>query len=321
MNIIENLTPKEKEEPKSGIDDEFSFTVDSAGAKNEVADWNGQTVKTEELEQDPQVKETEEGEVIELAKFKDDTEVTELNEDTLSLTISEIREHSSFFTEEELSTLLDEKRHISDDEKESINKVEEALNDPSLPNDRRSLWLHLCKEEGKFGMDNEEELSEAEKDAKAVEALERRGYDVDPDHPDNMSIQEMDGSTFKQVVSDALGESESTTEELEENHEEETEISQIQKPDTEIAELAADSFSERGGYWEEFSEDLAKESELPDTRIESLESDGFVQVRTTWDELQAQLMELHNKDEKRTQVLDMRDDGTMVARAFEGDLE
>ena len=233
----------------NGFDEDFSFEVTSAHSHNDTADWDRQTVKTEELAQDPTVKETEEGEVIELAKFKDDEEVTELEQDTLSLTISEIREHSSFFTEEELSTLLDERRHISDDEKESVNRVEEALNDPSLPNDRRSLWLHLCKEEGKFGMEKEEELSEAEKDAKAVEALERRGYDIDAEHPDNMTIQEMDGSTFKQVVSDALGESESTTEELEENHEEETEISQIEKPDTEIAELAADSFSERGGYW------------------------------------------------------------------------
>jgi len=316
MNIIDNLTPADKEET-NGIDDEFSFEVTSAHTRNEAADWDGQTVKTEELEQDPQVKETEEGEVVELAKFKDDEEVTELNEDTLSLTISEIREHSSFFTEEELSTLLDERRHISDDEKESINKVEEALNDPSLPNDRRSLWTHLCKEEGKFGMSNEEELSEAEKDAKMTQAIQNRGYDVSPENPENKKVENMTGSELSSILN---GESESTTEELEENQEEETEISQIQKPDTEIAELAADSFSERGGVWEEFSEDLAKESELPDTRIESLESDGFVQVRTTWDELQAQLMELHNKDEKRTQVLDMND-GTMVARAFEGDLE
>ena len=319
MALTDLLKTKDDENSNrtNGFDEDFSFEVTSAHTRNEAADWNGQTVKTEELAQDPQVKETEEGEVIELAKFRDDTEVTELEQDTLSLTISEIREHSSFFTEEELSTLLDEKRHISDDEKESINKVEEALNDPSLPNDRRSLWLHLCKEEGKFGMEQEEELNEAEKDAKMTQAMQNRGYDVSPENPENKKVENMTGSELSSILN---GESESTTEELEQDSNEETEISQIQKPDIEIAELAADSFSERGGYWDEFSQDLAKESELPNTRIESLEADGFVQVRTTWDELQVQLMELHNKDEKRTQVLDM-DDGTMVARAFEGDLE
>jgi len=317
MALTDLLKTKDDENSNrtNGIDDEFSFEVTSAHSHNDTAEWNGQTVKTEELEQDPQVKETEEGEVIELAKFKDDEEVTELEQDTLSLTISEIREHSSFFTEEELSTLLDERRHISDDEKESIDKVEEALNDPSLPNDRRSLWLHLCKEEGKFGMEQEDELSESEKDAKMTQAMQNRGYDVSPENPENKKVENMTGSELSSILN---GESESTTEELEQEPDEDLET-QIQKPDTEIAELAANSFSEIGGVWDEFSEDLAKESELPNTRIESLEADGFVQVRTTWDELQAQLMELHNKDEKRTQVLDM-DDGTMVARAYEGDL-
>ena len=166
-------------------------------------------------------------------------------------------------------------------------------------------------------MEQEEELSEAEKDAKMTQAMQNRGYDVSPDHPSNKKVENMTGSELSSILN---GDSEPDTEELQENQEEETEISQIEKPDTEIAELAADSFSERGGYWEEFSEDLAKESELENTRIESLEEEGFVQVRTMWDELQVQLMELHNKQNKRTQVLDM-DDGTMVARAFEGDLE
>ena len=317
MNIIDSLTPERKEETKSGIDDEFSFEVTSAHSHNDTAEWNGQTVKTEELEQDPQVHETEEGEVVELAKFKDDTEVTELEQETLEISRSDLNRHSSFFTDSELEELSKTKHHTSQREQESVNRVEEALNDPSLPNDRRSLWLHLCKEEGKFGMDNEDELSEAEKDAKMTEAMQNRGYDVSPENPENKKVENMTGSELSSILN---GDSEPETEELEQEPDEDLET-QIQKPDTEIAELAANSFSERGGYWEEFSEDLAKESELPDTRIESLEADGFVQVRTTWDELQVQLMELHNRDEKRTQVLDMRDDGTMVAKAFEGDLE
>jgi len=321
MNIIENLTPNRKEETKRGIDDEFSFAVTSAHSHNEAADWDGQTVKTEELEQDPQVHETDDGEVIELAKFKDDTEVTELNEDTLEITMSELDRHSSFFTDSELEELSKPKHHTSQREQESVNRVEEALNDPSLPNDRRSLWLHLCKEEGKFGLGQEEELSEAEEDRKAVEALERQGYDVDYEHPDNREIQNLKGSEFKELMREAMGDSQPETEELEEDPEpEEVEETEITTLEEELSEAASHVWSQHGGVWEEMSEDIEREIELPNTRIESL-GDGFKEITTQYDELQVQLMQLHNRDNTETKVLDMKDDGTMVARAFEGDLE
>ena len=321
MNIIENLTPKEKEEPKSGIDDEFSFTVDSASAKSEVAEWNGQTVKTEELEQNPKVKDTDDGKVVELAKFKDDEQVTELEQNTIDISLADIREHPSFFTEEEREELSRREHHISEEDQQSLDRVQEALNDPQYPNTRQELWHELAKEEGKFGLGQEEELSEAEEDRKAVEALERQGYDVDYEHPDNREISNMTGSEFKQVMQDAMSEPEKETEELEQEPEpEEVEKTEITTLEEELAEPATEVWSEYGGVWEEFSEDIETESELPDTQVVSL-GDGYREITTQFDELQVQLMELHNRENTETKVLDMKDDGTMVARAYEGDLD
>ena len=247
--------------------------------------------------------------------------MTELEQNTIDISLADIREHPSFFTEEEREELSRREHHISEEDQQSLDRVQEALNDPQYPNTRQELWHELAKEEGKFGLGQEEELSEAEEDRKAVEALERQGYDVDYEHPDNREISNMTGSEFKQVMQDAMSEPEKETEELEQEPEpEEVEETEITTLEEELSEAASHVWAEYGGVWEEFSEDIETESELPDTQVVSL-GDGYREITTQYDELQVQLMELHNRENTETKVLDMKDDGTMVARAYEGDLD
>ncbi|GAB7010135.1 hypothetical protein [Halorubrum trueperi] len=286
-----------------GIDEEFSFEFDSRDARSEAVDWDG-AVSSEELAKDPETVDTEEGEVVSLGKFANDETVLELGADTIELSLSEIETHSSFFHPDEIEELSREKHHTNESQKDSIDKVEEALNDPEYPNTRRELWNQLAKDEGKFGLGQEEDLTEAEKDAKTVEALERRGIDASPSHPENKQVQEMSGSELKEVMQNALGDSEPQEEELSEPETpEEIEEPEINSPEVDEFSEGARAWEELGGVWSDFASDLEASSEVPDTEVTTL-SDGSKLIKTSYDDLKVELWEMDSKNDKKSKILD-----------------
>ncbi len=299
-------TNNNSEPVNRGIDEEFSFEFDSRNARSEAVEWEG-AVSSEELAKDPQTIDTEEGEVVSLGKFDNDETVTELGRDTIELSKREIEEHSSFFTDSEVEELTRETHHISNDDKESINKVEEALNDPEYPNTRRELWNQLAKEEGKFGMGQNEQLTEAEADRKTVEALERRGHDVSHEHPDNREIQNLKGSEFKQLMREAMGDSQEEEELSEPEAPEEIEEPEINSPEVDEFSEGAKAWEELGGVWSDFASDLEASSEVPDTEVTTL-SDGSKLIKTSYDDLAVELWELDSKDDKKSKVIDKSGD-------------
>lgn len=324
MGILNYFTEDEQKSTESGgISEEFSFTADSRSAQYDKVESHGALIEEpeEELAQGPVTVETEDqGEVVQLGKFAGDEEVSNIPGDTMKLTPEEIERHSAFFTEAEKEELLKKEHHLDSEELESVEKVEEALRSPKHGNTRSAIWQELAEEEEKFGLGQEEELSQAEKDKKLTEAMQERGYDLDYEHPSNRDIQDLSGQEFVDLLQEGLN-SESKEEELEENPEPEEEAeSDFEPVSEELAQVASEAWQTRGGYWGDIAEDLEKESELEDTRIESL-GNGFTKITTENDELQVELMSLHESESAKTQVLDLSDSGVMVAKAFEGDLD
>ena len=236
----------------------------------------------EELAEAPQIEETEEGTVIELGKFSDDRKVanSESQPETLQIDGATARRNSAFFTEEELAEIEKEsaKEQFDEEELESHRKVEEALNDPDIPaSDIDSLWRYCCKEEGKFGMSQEEEYASKE------EAIKDHLGDRDwVDTPENKKVQDMTGSEFAEIIQQAQNTDTEGEEELEATETEETQENTVQGVTEELASEASEAFENRAkdpsgsDYWAEIAEEIEMEAKAPEgTEVMSV-SEGVV---------------------------------------------
>lgn len=321
MGIIDYFTD-EKTQTESGMSEEFSFECNTANANKDTVDWDG-PVETAELAEGPKVHETEEGEeVVELGKFEEDSEVTDIPQDTMKVSREELQRHSAFFTEEELEELSKPEHHYSEETLSSREKVAQALDSPDHANTIEGLWFELAKEEERFGLGEEEELSEAEIDRRAVEAFNEQGYDVDHEHPDNMSIADATLGDLREAMQQ---DSEPEPEELSEGEEAEESGEEIETVSEELAQTASAAFDhyakESGkGYWADLSEELAASASLPDSKIESTTEPGVKKITTQYEPLKEELMKLHNRDSAKTKVLDISGK-TLEARAFEEDIQ
>lgn len=240
----------------------------------------------EELAKPPTTKETEDGEVVvELGQFENDRRVAESEEkpDTFDIAPSSARK-SALFTEEECAKIEEQyKKHerFSDEELESKRKVEEALNDPDIPaSNIDELWTHLCRVEGKFGMDEEEEYSSKE------EAIKDNLGDRDwvESNPEEKTVQDMTGQEFAEIIQQAQN---PQNEELEQSTVEfegvtEQEEATVESVDEELAEPASEAFKSRANdpsgpdYWDDIAEEIELEANAPDNTEVLSVNPGYV---------------------------------------------
>ena len=314
MGILNRLTGRSKESKESGgMSEEMSFEMDSSHANFQSAEWDGAVAEATELEEEPKTV----GETVELGKFKNDETVIELPQDTINVTPRQAREWDGF-TAEEVEELTKPENRFTDEELSSARKVEKALESPEYPNTRSELWHELAKQEGRFGLSEEQELSEAEAEREFIDRLDG---DIEPTHPENKQVQDMTGGEFAEIIQQSVNPEAEEEEELSESEPEEVEEeeTEIATPDSQIVELAARDFDQYGGIFSEIAEELAAESKIEDTRIESI-GDGVKKITTQNEELKEELARLHVKDDCRTKVLD-KDGETLVAEAYAGDIE
>jgi hypothetical protein len=95
-----------------------------------------------------------------------------------------------WLTQSEREALQSQVDRFSEEDKESVKKVQMALQSEEYPSDISSLWTYLCKEREIFGrsMDEDEEMSDIEKDRKMTQKMREQGYDVEPEHPENKKV-------------------------------------------------------------------------------------------------------------------------------------
>jgi hypothetical protein len=312
MGILNRLTGGSEESKQSGgMSEEMSFEMDTQHANFQSAEWDGTVAEPTELEEEPETV----GETVELGKFKNDETVIELPQDTINVTPRQAREWDGF-TSEEVEELTKPENRFTEEELSSAERVEKALESPEYPNSRSELWHELAKEEGRFGLGGEQELSEAEAEREFIDRLDG---DIDPTHPENKKVQDMTGGEFASMIQKSVNPEEE--EELSEDSEAEEaeEETVIETPDSQIAQLAARDFDEYGGIFSEIAEELAAESKIEDTRIESI-GDGVKKITTQNGELKEELARLHVKDGCRTRILD-KDGETLVAEAYREDIQ
>ena len=229
-------------------------TVTSEHANIKTVDTGGSVLVEEvELAQKPETN----GDTVELAKFREDRNLlSENHPDTLHITEAQARE-SSLFTDEEVEELSRADSGLSEEEEESIRKVEKALEDPKYPDNRTDLHFQLCQEEGKWVRDMpdyddpQERIRDELSDRPWVE-----------DQPSEKPISEMTGAEFRELLSESTGDS-NTEEELAEPTESEEESGvDVVRIDSETADLAAESFESRNkSYWQDIAEDLSQSDE------------------------------------------------------------
>jgi len=314
MGILNRLTGGSEESKESGgMSEEMSFEMDSSHANFQKAEWDGAVAEATELEEEPETN----GETVELGKFRDDETVIELPQDTINVTPRQAREWDGF-TSEEVEELTKPANRFDDEELSSAERVEKALESPEYPNSRSELWHELAKEEGRFGLGEENELTEAEAEREFIDRLDG---DIEPTHPENKKVQDMTGGEFASMIQKSVNPEAEAEEELSEDPEgeEAEEETAIETPDSEIAELAARDFDQYGGIFSEIAEDLAAESKIEDTRIESV-GEGVKKITTHSEELKEELARLYVKDGCRTKVLN-KDGETLVAEAYAEDIE
>ena len=218
-----------------------------------------------------------------------------------------------FFTEEELSEIRKHENRFREEELESAKKVQMALDSPEYPDTREELWTELCKQEEKFGrsLDEEKELTEAEKDRKLVESMRERGYDAEYSHPENKSISEMNGKELREILNGSEPEEEELSQ-AEEAPEEEIEIEELAP---EVRESASEAFKNRSkSYWQDFASDLSHD--VPNTQVESMSDHKL--ITTSNDELKDELMEMHQSPDYDTTVR-KEGDGTIIAKVPKGE--
>jgi len=208
-----------------------------------------------------------------------------------------------WFNDAELSAIENETEQLSEDEKESITKVKECLDSPDWPNTRREIWTRLCREEGKgfFSQDRDydKELTEKEKDKQMVESLRERGYDVEPEHPENKNLSEATLGEIKEAIN---GDSEAQEELESEPQEEETEPEvKIEELEDSVKSEAASAFQERDKeYWHDIAEEL--QIDIPNTKVEPAKENGKKKLTTTNPTMIEELKRVHKSDEYDTSL-------------------
>ena len=291
---------KKKKEKKSDTTI-GSMNIDSKTAGLKRVESSGALIDTaEELEEadiEATKRTTDEGvEVIELGSGGTSIgsslpEYTNVNPDSPHA--------EKFFSSDELSAIRQEKSRFRDEDLESVRKVKECLDSPDWPNTREGIWVELCKRENKYGrsLDEEKELTEAEKDRKLVESMRERGYNAEYSHPENKSISEMNGKELREILNGSEPEEEELSQAEEEETEEEPEIETVPE---ELAQAASEAFAQRGGYWSDIAEDLSVN--IPDTKVESMPNGDMKKVTTSNPTMIEELKRVHKSDEYDTKL-------------------
>ncbi|WP_435119626.1 hypothetical protein [Halolamina sp. C58] len=268
--------------------------VDSTTSQIQEAESNGALVQGEEAElsQGPRTTEKDGQEVVELGKFEGDESLSTDNmPDTISLDSASMG-RSALFTEAEKNAIeeLEAEERLSDSDKESIQKVEEALDDPSMPNTRQGLLTQAAREEGKFGL-SEEEFED--KQDKIRSELQDR--DWIEESPEEKQVSEMTGEEFGEIIQKNMGGTEEA--EMERNPEIEEEEEELSVPEIseEVAEQAASEWSQRGGVWEEFAQDMKNHTQIPNTHVTSIAPDRK-QIVTSYDKLKSEIESLEDAE-------------------------
>lgn len=250
-----------------------------------------------QLSQEPQTVEQKDGtEIVELGKFEND-EALDTSEMPSEIPIdSSTMARSALFTEAEKNTLeeLEAEERLSDSDKESLEKISEALDDESMPNTRQGLLTEAARKEGKFGLGGEE--FDDKQDKIRAELSDR---DWIEESPEEKQVSEMTGEEFAEILKKNTGGSEEA--ELAEREDptgERLETGEsLSVPDIEesIAEQAASEWSQRGGVWEEFAEDMQTYTQIPNCHVTSIASDRK-RIVTSHNELKSEIYELEDAD-------------------------
>lgn len=289
------------------------ISVRSENGQFEEVDTDGSALissPSEELEEvESSKRTTEEGiEIIELSTSGEPVGESDLMRESLSID-PESESASKFFTEEELSELKSHQDRFSQEDIDSVKKTEKAIQDPEIPAENRSeLWDYLCELENKgFYSKSEEEYPNQE--AKMLDEIGDRDW-VEPENPENRKLSELEGHEFKELMREAQGQSEEELSQSEEDtQEQESQEEEIDTVPEELAEAASEAWSERGGIWEEFAEDITVD--VPDTQVTSI-SEEKMQIETTNSELAEDLVQAH-KSEKWDTTL-KKENGKWVAK-------
>jgi len=309
-----------KDDAKLNSDEESGgikrISIGSANTNINEVDTNGSVLLDtgEELEQ---------ADIEATKKVEGDTEIVELNSggdsfgealpDTTNVN-PDSPHAKKFFTEKEREAMKKYNQRFTKEALESKRKVEEALESPEYPNTREELWTELCKKEEKFGREEneDEDLTEAEKDRKMVESMRNRGMDADYQHPDNKPVSEMTGKELKEALNGNTEAQEELEAEAEDNSEEEFEIEELEP---EVKEMAKEAWQDRDDVFGEFANsDLSHD--VPNTQVESMSD--YRKITTRHEELQKDLIEMHRSSEKDTTVRKLPD-GTIIAKVPKGE--
>jgi hypothetical protein len=323
MSLFSKIFGKEQSETVEELsaDEMYGGTVEMSQAQvnRNVVDSEGALLEqnqAEELEEDPEVIETDNGEVVSLCSFKDDESVLSEAE-LMDVSPREIEQYDSFFTEQEKEILLDKERRFSEEELAASNRVSMALrSDEFSATDIDSLWRELCKLEGKHGLSEEEELTEAEAEQKMLERLDT---DIEPEHIENKKMKDMTGSELKQVFSEANTEPQS--EELQDTEDTEDieveELGSVDRDTGKIASVAFENYAKESGssVWSELSKEIEAESNAPDnTRVYTENNQAILE--TSNEELIAELQ----KDAKSNPDLELISRNSDIARFAVSDI-
>ena len=296
--MLKNLFKKKEKKSDTTIG---SMNIDSKTAGLKRVESSGALIDTaEELEEadiEATKRTTDEGvEVIELGSGGSAIgealpETTNVNPDSPHA--------KKFFTEAELEAMKEHTERFRSEDLESAKKVRMALDSAEYPDTRQELWTELCKQEEKFGrsLDEEKELTEAEKDRKLVESMRERGYDAEYSHPSNKSVSEMNGKELRDILNGSEPEEEELSQAQEEETEEEVEIETVPE---ELAQAASEAFAQRGGYWSDIAEDLSVN--IPDTKVESMPNGDMKKVTTSNPTMIEELKRVHKSDEYDTKL-------------------
>jgi len=274
------------------------ISIGSANTNINEVDTNGSVLLdtgTEELEQadiEATTKEIDGEEVVELGS----------NGEPIGDSLPEYTKINPYgptaqkwLTQEEREALQSQVDRFSEEDKESVKKVQMALQSEEYPSDINGLWKELCKEEEIFGMGEEEELSDIEKDRKMVEKMKEKGYDVEPEYAENKQVQDMTGQELASILN-----GEPSEEELESEPEEAEVEVEIEELEPDIRESASEAFEQRGGYWSDIAEELS--IDIPNTKVESMPDGNKKKVTTTNPKMIEELKRVHESDEYDTKL-------------------